>query len=98
MASVRRSALAERDLLEIWSHIAKDSPGAADRFLDLIGEKCGLLAASPEMGRRREELAPALRSFPVGRYVIFYRPGERGIQVVRVLSAYRDIAALFGPP
>ena len=98
MASVRRSALAELDLLEIWSHIAKDSPGAADRFLDLIGEKCDLLAASPAIGRRREELAPALRSFPVGRYVIFYRPGQRGIQIVRVLSAYRDIAALFGPP
>jgi toxin ParE1/3/4 len=98
VASVRRSALAERDLLEVWSHIAKDSPSAADHFLDLIGEKCDLLAASPDMGRRREELAPALRSFPVGRYVIFYRLGERGIQVVRVLSAYRDIAAIFGPP
>jgi len=96
VASVRRSALAERDLLEIWTYIARDNPSAADRFLDLIGEKCDLLAASPEMGRRREDLAPSLRSFPVGRYVIFYRPGERGIQVVRVLSAYRDIAALFG--
>lgn len=93
---MRRSALAERDLLEIWSYIAKDNPSAADRFLDLIGEKCALLAVSPEMGRRREELAPSLRSFPVGRYIIFYRPGERGIQVVRVLSADRDIAALFG--
>lgn len=98
MASVRRSALAERDLLEIWSFIAKDNPSAADRFLDLIGEKCDMLAASPGMGRRREELAPSLRSFPVGRYIIFYRPGERGIQVVRILSAYRDIAARFGPP
>lgn len=97
MASVRRSALAERDLLEIWSFIARDNPGAADRFLDLVGEKCELLANSPEIGRRRDDLAPSLRSFPVGRYVIFYRPAERGIQVVRVLSAYRDIAALLGP-
>lgn len=81
MANVRRSALAERDLLEIWAFIARDNPSAADRFLDLIGEKCDLLAVSPEMGRRREELAPSLRSFPVGRYIIF---------------ADRDIAALFG--
>ena len=97
MASVRRSALAEQDLLGIWSFIAKDNPDAADRFLDLIGEKCELLADSPEMGRRRDDLAPSLRSFPVGRYIIFYRPSERSIQVVRVLSAYRDIAALLGP-
>ena len=95
MPQVFRSALAEQDLLEIWLYIAKDSPDAADRFLDRLGEACELLAASPEIGRRRADLAPSLRSFPVGRYVIFYRSSESGIQVVRVLSAYRDINPLF---
>src|SRR4051794_21023186 len=37
-----------------------------------------------------------LRSFPVGRYVVFYRLSEPGIEVTRVLSAYRDIETLFG--
>ena len=95
MARVQHSNLAEQDLLDIWSYIARESPGAADRFLDLIAQKLVVLAASPEIGRRREELAPLLRSFPVGRYVIFYRAGEQGIEVTRVLSAYRDIEALF---
>lgn len=72
MAKVRRSRLAEDDLLEIWRFIAKDNPDAADRFLDLLAQKCEHLAESPEMGRRREELGPGLRSFPVGRYLIFY--------------------------
>lgn len=95
MAEVFRSNLAELDLLEIWHFIAEDSENAADRFLNLIGEKCELLAEFPKMGRLREELAPGLRSFPVKRYVIFYRPVDQGIEVVRVLSGYRDIEAIF---
>jgi len=96
LARVERSNLAESDLLDIWSYIARENPGAADRFLDLIAQKLEMLAKSPEIGRRREELAPRLRSFPVGRYVIFYRTAEQGIEVSRVLSAYRDIETLFG--
>jgi toxin ParE1/3/4 len=96
MARVLRSSTAEGDLVDIWMFIAKDSPDAADRFLDHLAQKCELLAESPEIGRRREELAPRLRSFPVGRYVIFYRIADPGIEVVRVLSAYRDVDTLLG--
>jgi toxin ParE1/3/4 len=95
LTRVQRSDLAEGDLIEIWLFIAKDSPDAADRFLDLLTEKCEFLAESPEMGRRRNELGPALRSFPVGRYVIFYRSTQGGIEIARVLSAYRDLDAQF---
>ncbi len=45
---------------------------------------------------RRAELAADLRSFPFGRYVIFYAPIEDGIDVVRVLHGARDIDAVFG--
>jgi toxin ParE1/3/4 len=96
LARVLRSGLAESDLLDVWSYIARDNPDAADRFLDLIDEKLALLAEFPEIGRRRDDLAPRLRSFPVGRYVIFYRLSEPGIEVACVLSAYRDIETLFG--
>ena len=39
---------------------------------------------------------PDVRSFPFGRYVIFYEPIEDGIDVVRVLHSARDIDAVFG--
>jgi len=42
-----------------------------------------------------EELAPALRSFPVGRYLIFYVALTNGVDIVRVLHGSRDIATLF---
>ncbi len=45
------------------------------------------------MGHARYELAPELRSFPVGRYVIFYLPLVDGVELVRVLHSARDIDA-----
>ena len=47
------------------------------------------------MGRLRVELAPELRSFAVGDYVIFYRFKEREIFVARVLSGDRDLEHIF---
>lgn len=95
MAEVFRSPLAELDLLEIWFFIAEDSPDAADRFLDMLASKCETLADAPKIGRVREDLAPGLRSFPVKRYMIYYRIMDEDIEVVRVLSAYRDAEAIF---
>ena len=96
MPKARLSRLAEQDLLDIWAYIAKDNQNAADRFTDLLIQKCENLCDFPEIGTRRDELAPFLRSFPVGRYTIFYRVADPGIEVVRILSAYRDLGQFFG--
>ncbi|MBW4672442.1 MAG: type II toxin-antitoxin system RelE/ParE family toxin [Cyanomargarita calcarea GSE-NOS-MK-12-04C] len=47
------------------------------------------------MGRSFDYLAPSLKGFAVGNYIIFYRPIESGIEVERVLNGYRDLDALF---
>jgi toxin ParE1/3/4 len=52
-----------------------------------------MLVDNPQAGRDRPELAPNLRSFPVGNYLIFYCPTHNGIEVVRVLNARQDISA-----
>lgn len=88
---ITRRPLAFEDLVEIWAFIAEDSERQADRFLATIDSKLRLLAHEPLIGRAREELLPGLRSFPVGRYVLFYVPAEDGIEVVRVLHSARDI-------
>jgi toxin ParE1/3/4 len=94
MPAVRQSKLAEEDLQQVWLHVAADSPRAADRLLDQIGHTCQTLANLPEMGRRRDEIATDLRSFPVGMYVIFYRRVADGIELARVLHGRRDIDSL----
>jgi toxin ParE1/3/4 len=40
------------------------------------------------------DLSPDLRSFVVGRYLIFDRPLSDGIEVVRVLHGARDVEAV----
>jgi toxin ParE1/3/4 len=87
---------AEADVYAIAKHIAEEgSLDAACRFLDSIDETAHLIATQPEMGRKREELAPRLRSFPVGPFVLFYRPTKSGIEIARVLRGSRDIPSIF---
>ena len=87
---------ASRDIEKIVDYVAdKSSFDSAERLLKKINQKCSKLANFPNMGRRRDELSPLLRSFPVDDYLIFYRPIENGIEVLRVISGYRDLDALF---
>jgi toxin ParE1/3/4 len=39
-------------------------------------------------------LATDLHSFPLGRYVIFYVPRPKGVEIVRVLHGARDIESV----
>ena len=95
MARFRVSRQAKDDLLEIWVYVATDSAANADRLYRILHGKLTSLGDSPYMGRSRPELGPGIRSFPVGNYVVFYRVLPDRIEVVRVLSRFRDINALF---
>lgn len=95
MAQIFKSPRAKSDLIEIWDYIAEDSEARADDFVAKIHEKFLALAEHPGIGRARDELEKDIRSFPVGRYIIFYRPFAEGIEVVRVLHGFRDLDALF---
>ena len=95
MNQYRVSDAAKSDLEEIWFYIARDNPDAADKFVRVLVSRFPTLASMPDLGRKREELSPRLRSFPVGRYVIFYRPIEKGVEIARVLHGARDLPPLF---
>ncbi|WP_373526622.1 type II toxin-antitoxin system RelE/ParE family toxin [Nostoc sp.] len=86
-----RTAKAEEDLIEIWIYIAADNLTAADRLLNQIDTKCQMLADNPELGQARSDIAPGLRYFPVGRYLILYRNISEGIEVVRVVHGARHL-------
>lgn len=94
----RLSALAERDLEEIWSYVAEDtSPATADRLIDAIIDRFELLAEQPRMGRLRPEFGEGVRSFTVENYVIYYRH-EGDVLVARVLHGRRDQTAAWSEP
>jgi toxin ParE1/3/4 len=84
-------------LSRYWDYIADESEAHADAFIETIDQKFHVLAGRPNIGRLRDELADGLRSIPVGRYVVFYRPIPEGIEIVRVLHGARDLDTIFHP-
>lgn len=76
-------------------YIAHDDPTAAGRVLAELRAMMQRLAGMPELGHVREDLADeSLRLWPVRSYLIIYRPDRRPLQIVRVVSGYRDIVEL----
>jgi len=96
MARVLRRPRAAEDIAAVWDFIADDNPDAADHWVDQLDTQLRLLATQPLLGRGRDELAPGIRSFPFGRYLVFYLPIGDGIDVVRVLHGTRDVDTAFG--
>ena len=76
---------AEESRIEIWRYVAQDSPDAADRLLGRIDEKCRLYATQPGMGSSRPDLGRDVRCFPVGNFIVIYRPIADGIVVLLVV-------------
>jgi toxin ParE1/3/4 len=92
---ITRRAVADLD--GIWTYIAADSPGAADRLLLAIDEKITLLATFPEIGPRRDDIQSGLRMLVHGRYLVLYEfHRERDVvEIVAVVAGMRDLGDLF---
>jgi toxin ParE1/3/4 len=92
---------ADRDLDQHFAYIAKHNSSAAERFLLAAKETLGRLAAMPELGGTWGFADPRLAEIRVWQisgfenYLVFYRPVESGIEVVRILHGARDIGAIF---
>jgi plasmid stabilization system protein ParE len=90
---------AELDLGEIWDYIAQDSLEQANRVLNDLEKAILALADNPNMGFLREDWADRRHRFwPVYSYIIFYRPEAKPLQVLRVISGYRNLAELLKNP
>ena len=98
MSDYRFTAEAADDLFEIWSFIAGDDPGAANRVEQAILDACGFLASGPHTGRFRAELTSRpLRFCPVRRfpnYIVVYDPATEPVQIIRLLHGRRDLPRL----
>jgi toxin ParE1/3/4 len=95
MKTIRVAERAQEDLLEIWEYIARENPESAERQLQTFRDKFELLLNHPLIGRERNEIFIGLRSFPAGRYVIFYQPMDYGVEVLRVRHSASDMRGLF---
>jgi len=96
MSEAEFTPAAMHDLADILEYISEDNEAKGLEVLDALFVQADLLAKSPGLGRSRDQdLGRGIRSFPVGRYAIFYRVVPGGIEVLRVLHGARDLPNLF---
>jgi plasmid stabilization system protein ParE len=89
------SATVIADLEGIHHYIARDDPAAAANVLTDLRDAMQRLATMPGLGHARDDLADEmLRLWTVHSYLVNYRPDTQPLQIVRVLSGYRNVAAL----
>lgn len=88
---------ADADIGQILRYVAgRGGTSAALRVADRLDAAMARLARLPGLGHRREDLTPAdVWFYRVYAYLIVYRRA-RPLQVVRVIHASRDVAALLG--
>lgn len=87
---------AEQDITEIAAYIAADNRQAAERFVRDCYEAIAQVAERPGIGHSRPDLTSrAVRFWTINRrYMVVYRGDAPIIQILRVLSGYRDLAAI----
>jgi toxin ParE1/3/4 len=85
---------AEDDVAEIGTYIARDNPKMALAVIADVEREALLLAEFPGLGQARDDLAPGVRTIPVGKYILIYRPIADGIEVVRVVHGARNLPAV----
>ncbi|HTW61185.1 MAG TPA: type II toxin-antitoxin system RelE/ParE family toxin [Terracidiphilus sp.] len=88
---VRVARKAQSELDDIFVYLAEHAGlDVADRVVEAIEEQFALLGESPGIGRRRDDLAPGVLSFPVGKYIIYYRKARGAVHILHVFHGARD--------
>jgi len=91
---LRIARKARRELDEIFAYwAARAGVEVADRLVDAIAEHFSLLLEFPGIGRRCEDIAPAVRCFPAGKYLVYYRKARGWVEILHVFHGARDQAA-----
>ena len=95
VTDVQYQAAAEADLVEVWLQVADDgSNDRADEYISRVQAICELIANQPGMGVGRADIAEAVRSFPVDRYVIYYEHYGSTLSVLRIWHTAQDPESL----
>ncbi len=82
---------ARQDLIDLAAWIAADNPDATRRFIDAARATAEDLSDQPERGTPRAFASPALAGIRMSavkgfrRHLMFYRPDDSHILIVRVL-------------
>src|ERR1043166_7101704 len=83
------------DIQEVARYVRSRNPDVAIWFVLAVKNTVEMLAHSPHMGRSRHDLGfPEVRSWRVNgfkNYLIFYKPTDDRLFLLRVLHGNRDL-------
>jgi toxin ParE1/3/4 len=95
-AQFRLTKPAMQDIEEIAERIAQQSGlEKSEEFLNKLEAKFSKIVSFPQIGRQRDEILPNIRSIPFDNYLILYIPISEDLEILRVVSGYRNLPALF---
>jgi plasmid stabilization system protein ParE len=87
--------LAQEDLDEIIDFIAMDNPTSARAVLNKFYDAFAILADNSQIGHIKDKVQPRKFKFwSVYSYQIIYNPESKPLEILRILSGYRDIESL----
>jgi toxin ParE1/3/4 len=100
MSKVNKRPQVIRDLIELATYIAEDNLEASDRFLAAAEATFKQLGEMPGIGKPCQFSNPklegvrqqAIKGFK--KYLVFYRPTDLDVEIIRVIHSARDIEAI----
>ncbi|MGD1852065.1 MAG: type II toxin-antitoxin system RelE/ParE family toxin [Cyanophyceae cyanobacterium] len=95
MRTLRITVSASKDLDEISDYFLAQSVESGAKFVKAFGKKYRNLAQFPNIGKSYEDIKPNLRGLSVMGYIVFYQVSEESIDIIRVVSGYRNIGEVF---
>lgn len=91
MADYRLSPRAQRDLEEVFDYtVDRWGLPQAIRYIDLIEAACAELAEAPRLAQGCDQIRPGYRRRAVEQHMIYFRPTDYGIAVMRILHQRMD--------
>jgi toxin ParE1/3/4 len=91
MQNYKLTEAAKKDLREISAYTKKTWGEEQEKvYRETIRVALRIIANSPEIGQKREELAEGIRSFPVGNHISYYIEKNNQIIIVRILHPAMD--------
>lgn len=88
------SVKAAEDIEDIWLYTFENwSLEQADRYVNLIFDEIGYMAANPEAGKDYSHIRKNYRCSKVKSHLIFYRLSEKEkvVEIIRVLHERMDL-------
>ena len=94
---LQRTKQVRRDIIAIYGYIYERNPSAAENVFDAIERCIRSLSDMPGIGRMWNSTDPRLTGMrvvpvsPYRNYLIFFRPLERAVEILRVVHGAREL-------